>query len=110
MRAARHPGVQEQEEERVLLVTKNKITGAERVDWWPSVEEAERSNMIVKEVRQKISTPKQKKVTEWSGLKLLARLLLGASGTQDNYIRERPLHQKEFFESVDEKMKDRVPR
>ncbi len=110
MAEARIPGFHEMAEERVLLVTKNKITGAERVDWWPSVEEAENSNMIVLEERRRISTPRKKKVHEWTGLKLIARLLLGPSGTQDNYMRERPLRQKEFFESVDEKMKDTNPK
>lgn len=97
----RHPGVQEASAERVLLVTKNKITGAERCDWWPSVEEAEDSNMKVLEVRERITIEQNKK--DWKGLASILRLVLGPSGAQDHYLRERALDQKEFFESVEDK-------
>lgn len=101
--ARRKPGVHTLSEERVLLVTKNKITGAERCDWWPSVEEAEDSNMIVLEVRDRIKVEKEKK--DWKGLNSMLNLILGKSGTQDNYLREDTFKQREFFESVDDKKK-----
>lgn len=94
----RHPGVHEIEDERVLLVCKSKITGAERVDWWPSVEEAEKSNMNVLEVRDRVRVEKRKK--DWKGLASILGLLLWRSGTQDYYTRERTLDQEEFFEPV----------
>lgn len=97
----RHPGVHDAHEERVLLVTKNTITGAERVDWWPSVEEAEDSNLKVLEVRRKITVPRRK--TNWKGLKSLLYTVLGKSGTQDFYVHERNYDQKEFFEVVNER-------
>ena len=100
----RNPGVHEASEDRVLLVTKHKTTGAERVDWWPSVAEAEASDMKVLEVRQRIHLEKNK--TNWTGLQSMLRVALGVSGVQDNYIRDNAFKQKEFFETVDEKMKD----
>lgn len=98
MTTKRHPGVHDVEDERVLLVCKNKITGAERVDWWPSVEEAEASNMKVLEVRDRITVEKNKK--DWTGLRSVLRLALGKSGAQDSYVRDRALDQEEFFETV----------
>ena len=103
MTTYRHPGIHEADEERVLLVTKHKVTGAERCDWWPSVEEAERSDMKVLEVRERIKIEKHKK--NWSGLSSVLHLVLGKSGTTEEYTRKRSLDQKEFFESVDEKKK-----
>ena len=103
MRARRHPGVQEVSTEKVPLVTKDKTTGAERCDWWPTVEEAEDSNQKVLEVREKITVERKKK--NWTGLASVLNLVLGASGTQDNYTRKRPFGQREFFEPVDEKIK-----
>lgn len=100
----RHPGIQEADEERVLLVTKHRITGAERVDWWPSVAEAERSDMIVLEVREKVRIEKTKK---WTGLSSLLNLVLGKAGTTDRYTRQRSLDQREFFEAVDTKSRKR---
>ena len=100
----RRPGVHEADSHRVLLVTKHKITGAERCDWWPSVEEAEASNMIVLEVRERITIEKHK--SNWTGLRSMLRVALGPSGAQDDYLRENTLKQKEFFESVDDKKKD----
>lgn len=94
-------GVHENSDEYVLLITKNKITGAERADWWPSREEAEASNMIVLEERRRVKTEKHKK--DWKGLASLLRIVLGKSGTQDYYLRRRGLDQREFFESVEEK-------
>lgn len=105
MRARRHPGVQEVSAERVLLVTKDKTTGAERCDWWPSVEEAEESNQKVLEVRERMSIERKK--TNWTGLASVLNLVLGASGTQDYYTRKRPFDQREFFESVDQKIASR---
>lgn len=103
MKTFRHPGVHEASEERVLLVTKHKITGAERCDWWPSVEEAEQSDMKVLEVRERIKIEKHK--SNWTGLSSLLGLALWRSGTQDQYLRKRSLDQKEFFESVEDKHK-----
>lgn len=97
----RRPGVHDAAEERVLLVTKHKITGAERVDWWPSVEEAEASDMKVLEVRQRIRKEKHK--SNWTGLASLLGIALGPSGTQDYYLRDNTFKQREFFESVDDK-------
>lgn len=108
MNATRRPGVHETSEERVLLVTKHKITGAERCDWWPSVEEAEISDQIVLEVRERIKIEKRK--SNWSGLSSLLNLVLGKSGTTVQYTRHRALDQQEFFEGVDEKKKDRQGR
>jgi len=99
----RKPGVHEADDERVLLVTKNRVTGAERVDWWPSVKEAEESNMIVQEVRERAKVEKHKR--DWTGLASVLHLLLGKSGTQDYYLRDRSLDQREFFESVEDKRK-----
>ncbi|MEO8376379.1 MAG: hypothetical protein ABI579_01810 [Candidatus Sumerlaeota bacterium] len=102
----RHPGVHEADESRVLLVTKHKITGAERCDYWPSVEEAERSDQIVLEVRERIKIEKHK--SNWTGLASLLNMSLGKSGTTENYTRKRALDQKEFFESIDDKKKSSV--
>jgi hypothetical protein len=101
----RHPGVQEVEEERVLLVTKHRITGAERCDWWPSEQEAKDSNLDILEVRKRIHVPKVKK--DWKGLASLLHMVLGKSGTQDYYTRQRPLDQREFFETVDDRRLNR---
>jgi len=101
IKSRRHPGIHEAAEERVLLVTKDKTTGAERCDWWPSVEEAEESNMVGLEVRDRIKI--QKKQKRWQGLASVLCQILGKSGTQDYYLRKRPLEQKEFFETVEEK-------
>jgi hypothetical protein len=100
-RPRRHPGVQEVDEERVLLVCKDKSTGAERVDWWPSEEEARDSNMEILEVRRRVRVEKEK--TNWTGLNSLLRIVLGRSGTQDAYTRERPVDQREFFETPDDR-------
>ena len=97
----RHPGIHEAAENRVLLVCKHKITGAERCDWWPSVEEAERSDMIVLEVRREIKIEKHK--SNWTGLASMLNVALGKSGTTVDYTRKRSLDQKEFFESTDDK-------
>jgi hypothetical protein len=97
----RRVGVHEAADERVLLVTKHRITGAERCDWWPSVQEAERSDQIVLEVRDKIRIQKHK--SNWTGLASVLGIVLGRSGTQDHYVRDRSLDQKEFFESVEDK-------
>ena len=97
----RRPGVHEAESNRVLLVTKHKVTGAERCDWWPSVEEAEDSGLNVLEVRDRVTIEKHKR--NWTGLASMLFVALGKSGTQDEYLRERPLAQKEFFESVADK-------
>ncbi len=105
MRARRHPGIHDAVEERVLLVTKDRSTGAERCDWWPSVEEAKASNQEVLEERDRIRVERKKK--DWTGLDSLLNLVLGASGTQDHYVRDRPFDQKEFFEPVDEKIEAR---
>lgn len=99
----RKPGVHEADDERVLLVTKHKVTGAERCDWWPSVEEAEASDLKVLEVRERVKIEKHKR--NWKGLASLLSVVLGPSGTQDHYVRDRSLDQKEFFESVDDKKK-----
>ncbi|MBI1289664.1 hypothetical protein GC173_00275 [bacterium] len=99
----RRVGVHEADDERVLLVTKHKITGAERCDWWPSVAEAEASDMQVLEVRERIRIEKRK--SDWKGLTSLLRVVLGPSGAQDHYVRDRSLDQKEFFESVADKKK-----
>ena len=101
----RHPGLEDIEEERVFLVTKHSITGSERADWWPSEQEARDSNYDILEVRQRIRVPREKK--DWTGLGSLLRMVLGKSGTQDYYTRQRPLDQREFFESVDDKKKNR---
>ncbi len=105
MPSRRHPGVHEAAEERVLLVTKDRNTGAERCDWWPSVEEAKECDQEVLEVRQRIRVERKKK--SWTGLDSLLNFVLGASGTQDHYVRDRPFDQREFFESVDDKMESR---
>ncbi len=105
MSTFRRPGIHEVSDERVLLVTKNKITGAERCDWWPSVKEAEESNMIVLEVRDKVKVEKHKK--DWKGLSSVLAIALGKSGPQDKYVRTRPLDQREFFEPVEDKSKNR---
>lgn len=99
----RHPGIHEADTDRVLLVTKHKITGAERCDWWPSVEEAERSDMIVLEVRERIKIEKHK--NNWTGLASVLNGALGKSGTTLDYTRRRSLDQREFFESIDDKKK-----
>lgn len=99
----RIPGMQEVSDEKVLLVTKNKITGAERCDWWPSVEEAEDSNMEVLEVRERRKVEKNKQ--DWTGRPSILRFILGKSGTQDLYLRDRSFDQREFFESVEDKRK-----
>jgi hypothetical protein len=101
MRPARRPGIHEMSDEYVLLVTKHKITGAERVDWWPSRKEAEESNLLVLEERGRRKVEKHKK--DWKGLASLLHIVLGKSGTQDYYTRRRGLDQREFFESVEEK-------
>lgn len=103
MSSNRHPGVHEIEDERVLLVCKHKITGSERIDWWPSVEEAERCDMEVLEVRDRVATEKRKK--DWTGLASILGLILWRSGTQDYYTRDRALDQEEFFEPVAAKRK-----
>ena len=103
MPAIRRPGVHEVSNERVLLVTKHKITGAERCDWWPSVEEAEQSDMKVLEVRERRSVEKNK--SNWKGLDSLLGIVLWKSGVQDHYVRKNALKQTEFFESVDDKKK-----
>ncbi|CAN5438462.1 hypothetical protein BH09SUM1_BH09SUM1_32730 [soil metagenome] len=82
-------------------MTKHKITGAERCDWWPSVKEAEESDQIVLEVRERIKTEQHKR--NWTGLSSVLMNVLGRSGTQDAYVRARSLDQKEFFESVEDK-------
>ena len=94
----RHPGVQEASEERVLLVTRSKAGGQERIDWWPSVAEAEASDHIVLEVRRRIHVEKEKK--NWTGSASFWRFILGKSGTQDRYTRESAYEQKEFYDSV----------
>ncbi|MCC6545703.1 hypothetical protein IT570_00935 [Candidatus Sumerlaeota bacterium] len=99
----RHPGVHEADTDRVLLVTKHRVTGAERCDWWPSVEEAERSDMIVLEVRNRIKIEKHK--SNWTGLSSVLNSALGKSGTTEEYTRKRALDQKEFFESIEDKRK-----
>ena len=101
----RKPGHHNACEERVLLVCKHKVTGAERCDWWPSVEEAEASDWKVLEVRERIKTEKP----EWKGLWSVLGLALGRSGTQDKYVRNRSLDQKEFFEVVDDDARRQRP-
>lgn len=100
---SRHPGIHEITDERVLLVTRNKSTGQERCDWWPTVEEAEASNMEVLEVRDRIKVEKNK--SNWTGLASVLNLVLGKSGTTHYYTRDRCFKQREYFESVDEKRK-----
>ncbi len=102
----RRPGIHETSTERVLLVTKHKVTGAERCDWWPSVEEAEQSDMNVLEVRERVTIEKHK--SNWTGLASMLFLALGKGGPQDAYTRRRPLDQLEFFESVDDKKQNRA--
>lgn len=101
----RKPGIHETSEERVLLVTKHKRTGAERCDWWPSIKEAEESDQIVLEVRRTLKVEKHK--SDWTGLASMLYLVLGKSGNQDKYVRTRALDQMEFFESVADKTKTR---
>jgi hypothetical protein len=103
MHAIRTPGVHEVCDEKVLLVTKHRVTGAERVDWWSSVKEAEESDLIVLEQRDKVTVEKRKK--NWTGLASLLHMVFGKSGTTPWYTRERPLDQREFFESVDDRSK-----
>ncbi len=103
MSTFRRPGIHEVSDEKVLLVTKDKTSGAERVDWWPSVKEAEESNMQVLEVRE--TRKIQKRKSDWKGLKSMLALALGRSGPQESYLRERSLDQREFFESVEDKEK-----
>lgn len=105
MSAIRRPGVHEASEERVLLVTKHKVTGAERIDWWPSKEEAEASDLTVLETRERVKIEKEKK--DWTGLASLLNLVLGKSGTTARYLRPRALDQREFFEPVEDKNLDR---
>jgi hypothetical protein len=105
MQSSRRIGVHEVSDEKVLLVTKHRVTGAERCDWWPSVAEAEASDMIVLEVRDRIKVEKRK--SNWKGLASLLGIALWRSGTQDAYIRDRALDQREFFESIDDKLAGR---
>ena len=103
----RKPGHHEAASERVLLVCKHKVSGAERCDWWPSVEEAEASDWKVLEVRERIKTEPPR----WTGLWSVLGLVLGRSGTQDKYVRNRALDQREFFEVTDDSKKKRpLPR
>lgn len=88
-------GLREVTDEKVLLVCRSKVTGAERVDWWPSVEEAQRHDMEVIEVRERIKVPHR--VMEPTGLWKLGEMILGRAISQEILVRRRSMDQKEFF-------------
>jgi hypothetical protein len=87
-------GVREASDKKVLLVCRSKSNGGIRIDWWPSVDEAQRHDMVVLEVRERIEVPKK---VEATGLWKLAEMILGRAASQDRLIHKRGLDQKEYF-------------
>ncbi|MDX2176133.1 MAG: hypothetical protein SF028_06650 [Candidatus Sumerlaeia bacterium] len=89
-----NPGLREQTEEKVLLVVRSKSNGGTRIDWFPSVEEAQAHDMEVLEVRERIQLAKKPEAT---GFMKLLEMTLGRAASQDRLIHEKTLRQKEYF-------------
>jgi len=93
-------GLREQTTEKVLLVCQSKSNGGIRIDWWPSVEEAEQHDMIVLEVREKITLPARHTPKDPFYKKL--GLFLGKGGAQDELLKRNAFDRKEWFHKGDE--------
>lgn len=88
-------GLREQTTEKVLLVCQSKSNGGIRIDWWPSVEEAVAHDMIVLEVREKVTLPP--KHTPKSPLYKKLFFFLGKGGAQDELLLRNGFDRKEWF-------------